>query len=52
MLGKNSCNLCLEACPYQAPQFREEDEAKMEMCHFCLQRLEENKNPSVLTAAL
>jgi anaerobic dimethyl sulfoxide reductase subunit B (iron-sulfur subunit) len=44
-LGKDSCGLCLEACPYKAPQFVEEDNAKMQMCNFCIDRLAEGKKP-------
>ena len=34
-LGKDSCELCKEACPYGAPQFGAEENAKMQMCNFC-----------------
>ena len=44
-LGKDNCDLCLRACPYDAPQFGAEDNAKMQMCNFCLDRLIENKRP-------
>jgi len=37
-LGKSSCQLCLEVCPYGAPQFRVEENAKMEKCDLCLER--------------
>ena len=49
-LGKNSCQLCREACPYDAPQFETEENAKMQMCNFCLARLAENKNPICVDA--
>jgi len=49
-LGKNSCGLCREACPYDAPQFRADENAKMEMCDLCLDRLAENKNPICVDA--
>jgi len=45
-LGKDNCSLCLEACPYDAPQFGAEENAKMQKCHFCLDRLGENRKPA------
>jgi len=42
-LGK-SCSLCLEACPYDAPQFRD-DNATMEKCDLCAERWDEGKKP-------
>ena len=44
-LGKDSCQLCLEACPYEAPQFGAEDNAKMQKCDLCLDRWVEGKEP-------
>jgi anaerobic dimethyl sulfoxide reductase subunit B (iron-sulfur subunit) len=44
-LGKDQCTLCLEACPYGAPQFGSEANAKMQKCDLCLDRLEESKQP-------
>lgn len=45
-LGKEQCGLfCLEACPYAMPRFGEEENAKMQMCDFCRERLAENKEP-------
>ena len=44
-LGKDACQLCLEACPYDAPQFGEEDNAKMQKCDFCLDRWSEGRQP-------
>lgn len=44
-LGKESCGLCLEACPYQAPQFGAEANAKVQMCNLCLGRWAEGKPP-------
>jgi anaerobic dimethyl sulfoxide reductase subunit B (iron-sulfur subunit) len=44
-LGKDSCGLCRQACPYEAPQFEAEDDATMQMCNFCLDQLAENKQP-------
>lgn len=49
-LGKDSCGLCREACPYDIPQFRVEENAKMEKCTFCLDRLASNENPICVDA--
>ena len=49
-LGKDNCDMCLQACPYDAPQFGAEENAKMQKCHFCLDRLEENKKPACVDA--
>lgn len=44
-LGKDECELCLEACPYKAPQFGAEKNAKMQKCDLCLDRWQEGKKP-------
>jgi anaerobic dimethyl sulfoxide reductase subunit B (iron-sulfur subunit) len=44
-LGKDNCNLCLEACPYEAPQFGTEENAKMHKCDLCIDRWAEGKKP-------
>lgn len=44
-LGKDQCELCLQACPYEAPQFGAEPNARMQKCDFCLDRLKEGKKP-------
>lgn len=44
-LGKDQCGLCLQACPYEAPQFGEEANARMQKCDWCLDRLTEGKKP-------
>lgn len=49
-LGKDSCGLCLTACPWEVPQFGAEENAKMQMCTFCVDRLEEGKNPICVDA--
>jgi anaerobic dimethyl sulfoxide reductase subunit B (iron-sulfur subunit) len=49
-LGKDNCGACKEACPYDAPQFGAEKNAKMQMCDFCLDRLTVNKNPICVDA--
>lgn len=38
-------NLCKEVCPYGAPQFEAEENSKMQLCNFCLDRWAENKKP-------
>jgi len=44
-LGKEDCGLCLEACPYEAPQFGAEDNAKMQKCDLCADRWAEGEKP-------
>lgn len=49
-LGKDNCTKCLTACPYKAPQFGAENNAKMQKCNLCLDRLAEGKKPSCVDA--
>ncbi len=43
-LGNIECNtLCLNACPWDAPQFGPEENAKMQKCDLCLERLEQGQ---------
>ena len=44
-LGRSSCQMCLDACPYDAPQFSAEEHAKMQKCNLCLERWSEGKKP-------
>ncbi|MFC2019641.1 4Fe-4S dicluster domain-containing protein [Chloroflexota bacterium] len=44
-LGADSCQLCRDACYYDAPQFGAEENAKMQKCDFCLERWAEGKKP-------
>ena len=45
-LGLQECGgLCREACPYGAPQFGDEDAAKMQKCELCLERWPQGKKP-------
>ena len=44
--------LCLKVCPYDVPQFGAEAGAKMQKCDFCLDRLEENRNPICVDACI
>ena len=43
--GKDDCGLCLEACPYDAPQFGAEENAKMQKCDLCIDRWADGKKP-------
>lgn len=43
--GKDNCDMCVQACPYDIPQFGPESNAKMSKCNFCLDRIEEDKKP-------
>jgi len=49
-LGKDNCELCLQVCSYDAPQFGAEENAKMQKCDFCLDRLAEGKKPVCVDA--
>jgi anaerobic dimethyl sulfoxide reductase subunit B (iron-sulfur subunit) len=49
-LGRDNCDLCLKACPYEAPQFGVEPNAKMQKCNFCTDRLAEGKKPICVDA--
>ncbi len=50
-LGGEECGaLCLKACPYGAPKFREQPGAKMEKCDACIDRLQEGKEPICVAA--
>jgi anaerobic dimethyl sulfoxide reductase subunit B (iron-sulfur subunit) len=44
-LGRDQCGLCLEACPYGAPQFGAEENPRMQKCDLCLERLEAGEQP-------
>ena len=50
-LGNVNCKVaCLKACPYDAPQFGPEPDAKMQKCDLCLERWEEKKKPICVEA--
>ena len=49
-LGRNKCNLCYDACPYHIPQFGPTDNAKMQKCNSCLDRLVEGQKPICVDA--
>lgn len=44
-LGKDNCDMCLQVCPYAAPQFGAEKNAKMQKCDFCIERWGQGKKP-------
>ena len=50
-LGAKDCGmLCKDACPYDAPQFDVEENAKMQKCDFCLERWTQGKKPICVDA--
>ncbi len=50
-LGRESCGgSCLSACPYEAPQFGEERDARMDKCDLCLDRWREKRKPICVEA--
>jgi anaerobic dimethyl sulfoxide reductase subunit B (iron-sulfur subunit) len=49
-LGKDNCDSCLQACPYDAPQFGPEENAKMQKCDFCLDRITKGQKPVCVDA--
>ena len=50
-LGSKECGeLCLKACPWNSPQFGPEENAKMQKCDFCLDRLEKGQQPICVEA--
>ena len=44
-LGKDKCDKCFKACPYDAPQFGSDVDSKMNKCDCCVDMLAENKMP-------
>ena len=48
--GEQCGRACLEACLYEAPQFGEEPNAKMQKCDLCLDRLGNGKQPICVAA--
>jgi len=49
-LGRDNCDMCLKACPYNAPQFGPEADAKMEKCDFCFDRWQLGQKPICVDA--
>ena len=42
--GNIKCNtLCLNSCPWKAPQFSLDENAKMQKCNLCVERLEKDE---------
>ncbi len=42
--GREECGaLCLKACPWDAPQFGPDENAKMDKCDMCAERLDEGR---------
>ena len=43
-------HLCKDVCPYDMPQFADEEKAKMQKCDLCLERWADNKKPICVEA--
>lgn len=43
-------HLCKDVCPYSAPQFADEEKAKMQKCDLCFDRWDEGKKPICVEA--
>jgi NADPH-dependent glutamate synthase beta subunit-like oxidoreductase len=43
-------HLCKDVCPYSAPQFADEEKAKMQKCDLCFERWDEGKKPICVEA--
>jgi len=50
-VGNRECHApCLKACPWDAPQFGPEENAKMQKCNFCVERIEDDQKPICVEA--
>ncbi|MFX1303581.1 MAG: 4Fe-4S dicluster domain-containing protein [Promethearchaeota archaeon] len=50
-IGKKECgSKCLKVCPWNVPQFSKKENAKMQKCDFCLERLEQGQKPICVEA--
>jgi anaerobic dimethyl sulfoxide reductase subunit B (iron-sulfur subunit) len=49
-LGKDRCGICSQACPYDAPQFGAEEDAKMQKCDLCQERWAKGQKPVCVAA--
>ncbi|MFW9941136.1 MAG: FAD-dependent oxidoreductase [Candidatus Thorarchaeota archaeon] len=43
-------HLCKDVCPYSAPQFVEEEKARMQKCNYCVDRFDVGKQPICVEA--
>jgi NADPH-dependent glutamate synthase beta subunit-like oxidoreductase/Pyruvate/2-oxoacid:ferredoxin oxidoreductase delta subunit len=43
-------HLCKDACPYSAPQFADEEKARMQKCDLCIERWADGKKPVCVEA--
>ena len=43
-------HLCKDVCPYSAPQFVEEEKARMQKCNYCVDRIDVGKQPICVEA--
>jgi NADPH-dependent glutamate synthase beta subunit-like oxidoreductase len=43
-------HLCKDACPYSAPQFADEEKAKMQKCDLCIERWADGRKPICVEA--
>jgi NADPH-dependent glutamate synthase beta subunit-like oxidoreductase len=43
-------HLCKDVCPYSAPQFIEEEKARMQKCNYCVDRFDIGKQPICVEA--
>jgi anaerobic dimethyl sulfoxide reductase subunit B (iron-sulfur subunit) len=46
----SGCQACLDACPYGAPQFEDDEDSKMQKCDLCQVRWSEGKAPICVDA--
>jgi anaerobic dimethyl sulfoxide reductase subunit B (iron-sulfur subunit) len=49
-LGAEACGQCKDACPYALPQFSKGEDDKMQMCTFCVERIEKGVKPVCVDA--
>lgn len=49
-MGIDSCGMCFDECPYDAPQFGTEEDAKMDKCDLCVDRWALDKRPVCVIA--
>ena len=43
-------HLCKDVCPYNAPQFIEEEKTRMQKCNYCVDRFDKGKQPICVEA--